>query len=102
MEDWTQRFAREGRAAVAARWGGINAENAMMDERGYFALWCHQKDAARFVNACFNAHRNGTLISGAHCFVISDNTHNIFDIDTPGREIGYKPVHNAEIFCDSI
>ena len=55
-------------------------------------------DAARLVDAAFRAHRNGTLVSGAHYFVISDNTYNIFDIDTPRREVGYDPVHNAETY----
>ena len=30
------------------------------------------------------------------CFVISDNTYSIFDIETPRREIGYAPRHDAE------
>ena len=44
--------------------------------------------------------RNGTLPSGAHYFVISANTYNIFDIETPRSEVGYDPLHNAESFYD--
>ena len=98
VEAWTHRLALQGRAAVAARWGGVNAENKMHGEVAYFSVWCHQEDAARFVHACFSTHRNGTLKSGAHSFVISNNTYNIFDIQTPADEIGYLPTHNAEDF----
>ena len=101
VEEWTQKMAARGHGAVAMRWGGINARNdARADERGYFAVWCHQEDAAQLVHRCFMAHRNGTLPSGAHYFVISDNTYNIFDIETPRSEVGYDPLHNAESFYD--
>jgi nucleoside-diphosphate-sugar epimerase len=98
VEEWTRRAAAAGHAAVAARWGGINARNQMASEAGYFSVWCHQEDAARFVHACFTTHRAGALKSGAHYFVISNNTYNIFDIQTPAEEIGYRPVHDAEVF----
>lgn len=98
VEDWCRRMAAAGHDAVAARWGGINAENRMMKERGYFALWCHQQDAARFVHACYTTRTNGDLASGAHYFVVSDNTYNIFDLEIPRREIGYQPTHDAEMF----
>lgn len=98
VEAWCQRFAATGRNAVAARWGGINAENSLTDEVAYFTVWCHQEDSARFVDACFKTSQAGQLRSGAHYYVISDNTHNIFDIATPGREIGYRPQHDAESF----
>ncbi len=98
VEKWIQKMADNGHSAIAARWGGINAQNKMTKERGYFALWCHQEDAARFVHACYTAHVNSTLPSGAHYFVVSDNTYNIFDIEIPKREIGYEPIHNAEQF----
>ena len=89
-----------GGGAVAARWGGINEHNAVVEvtERGYFSVWCHQEDAARFVHACYESYLNGSLPSGAHYFVISDNDYNIFDIETPRTEIGYQPVHNSEVF----
>jgi len=98
VEAWTHQLALRGRPAVAARWGGVNAENRMTREVAYFSVWCHQEDAARFVHACFTAHREGRLRSGAHYFVISDNTYSIFDIATPAAEVGYRPVHNAEVF----
>ena len=99
VEEWTQRVAQQGHSAVAMRWGGINPQNeVMVPERGYFSVWCHQEDAARLVHRCFKAHLNDSLPSGAHYFVISDNTYNIFDIDTPRREVGYDPVHNAETY----
>ena len=98
VESWVRKLADVGHGAVAARWGGINSLNKNRKERGYFAVWCHQEDAARFVHACYTSYKTGTLNSGAHYFVISDNTYNIFDIDTPKREIGYHPIHNAEIF----
>jgi nucleoside-diphosphate-sugar epimerase len=98
VEQWCRKVAAEGHSAVAARWGGINARNEMAGERGYFALWCHQQDAARFVHACHTANRTGDLPSGAHYFVVSDNTYNIFDLEIPRREIGYQPTHNAEVF----
>lgn len=98
VEQWCQKAAAAGRGTVAARWGGINAANQMMSERGYFALWCHQEDAARFVHACYTTHKNGKLPPGAHYFVVSNNTYNIFDLDIPRREIGYEPTHDAEIF----
>lgn len=98
VEAWTHRLGLQGRAAVAARWGGINAENRMHEEVAYFSVWCHQEDAARFVHACFSTHQQGRLKSGAHYFVISNNTYNIFDLDTPRREVGYEPIHNAEVF----
>ena len=99
VEQWTQRLAQQGHSAVAMRWGGINAQNnALAPERGYFSVWCHQEDAARLVHRCFQAHLNDTLPSGAHYFVISDNTYNIFDIDTPRQEVGYDPIHNAETY----
>lgn len=98
VEGWCRRLAALGHGAVAARWGGINTANAMTAEKGYFALWCHQEDAARFVHACYTAWRAGTLRSGAHYFVVSDNSRNIFDIDLARREIGYRPLHDAEEF----
>ncbi len=98
VEAWCKRFANNGLDAVAARWGGINAENAMTDEVAYFTVWCHQEDSARFVDACFKTSKAGKLRSGAHYYVISDNTHNIFDIKTPRTEIGYRPQHDAEVF----
>lgn len=99
-EQWCKRLAEKGHGAIAARWGGINDRNlvAEVSERGYFSVWCHQEDAARFVHACYQSYLNETLPSGAHYFVISDNTYNIFDIETPRQEIGYEPVHNAETF----
>jgi len=98
VEQWVQKMADQGHSAVAARWGGINAQNKMNKARGLFAFWCHQEDAARFVHACYTTHQNGTLPSGAHYFVVSDNTYNIFDIEISKREIGYNPIHNAEVF----
>ena len=98
VEAWCQRLGAIGQDAVAARWGGINVENAMTPEVGYFTVWCHQEDSARFVDACFETHRTGKLRRGAHYYVISDNTHNIFDIETARQEIGYKPTHDAEGF----
>ncbi len=98
VEAWCKRFENNGMNAVAARWGGINPENSMTDEIAYFTVWCHQEDSARFVDACFRAAQAGTLRSGAHYYVISDNAHNIFDIATPKREIGYEPQHDAESF----
>ena len=96
VEAWCQRLGAIGQSAVAARWGGINARNAMTEEVAYFTVWCHQEDAAQFVDGCFKAHRNGTLRSGAHYYVISDNTYSIFDIETAREEVGYTPVHDAE------
>ena len=58
----------------------------------------HTKTVAQLVHRCFTAHRKGTLPSGAHYFVISDNTYNIFDIETPRSEVGYDPEYNAESF----
>ena len=66
-------------------------------QRRIYALGGDQRRQQR---RCFQAHLNGTLPSGAHYFAISDNTYNIFDIDTPKREVGYDPVHNAESFYD--
>jgi hypothetical protein len=98
-EEWVKRMAGQGHGAVAARWGGINHRNEVhVPERGYFSVWCHQEDAALFVHAAYQSHCQGVLPSGAHYFVISDNTYNIFDMETPKEEIGYKPVHNAEAF----
>ena len=37
---------------------------------GYFAVWCHQEDAARMVHACFRSRCAGHLPRGAHYFVI--------------------------------
>ena len=99
VEDWAQKVSALGQSAVAMRWGGVNPRNAVrVAERGYFAVWCHQEDAARLVHACFQRHCDGDLPSGAHYFAISDNTYNIFDIETPRREVGYDPVHNAETY----
>jgi len=100
VEEWCERIASEGYGAVAARWGGINERNAVADveERGYFSVWCHQEDAARFVHSCYEAYLKKTLPSGAHYFVISDNDYNIFDIETPLKEVGYVSVHNAETY----
>jgi len=100
VEDWVQRIADKGHSAIAARWGGINAKNIMSKERGYFTLWCHQEDAAQFVHACYTSHQNGNLKSGAHYFVVSNNTYNIFDIEIQRQEIGYNPVHNSESFYE--
>lgn len=96
VEAWCRRLAVNGHSAVAARWGGINARNAMTKETAYFTVWCHQEDAAHFVDCCYKAHVNGTLVSGAHYYVISDNTYNIFDIETARKEIGYSPKYDAE------
>ncbi len=99
VENWAKRMADQGHSAIATRWGGVNADNDVhLSERGYFCVWCHQEDASRLVHAAFRSHLNGTLPSGAHYFVISDNTYNIFDIETPRQEIGYDPVHNAETY----
>ena len=98
VERWAERFAAEGLAAVATRWGGVNVHNRNVGEIAYFTVWCHQEDAARMVDSCCKAHRDGRLRSGAHYFVISDNRHNIFDIETPRREVGYAPVHDSEVF----
>lgn len=99
VEEWVKKMATGGHPAVAMRWGGVNWQNtALMTERAYFAVWCHQEDAARMVHACYTSNLSGRLVSGAHYFVISDNTYNIFDIDTPRREVGYDPIHNAESF----
>lgn len=97
-ERWCQKLADQGHGAVAARWGGINMHNHMIEEHGYFALWCHQEDASRFVHACYTSHCNDSLRSGANYFVVSNNTYNIFDLDLPRQEIGYAPTHNAEVF----
>ena len=97
VEGWCRRMADAGHGAVAARWGGINARNQMSKERGYFALWCHQEDAARFVHACYRTQQNGGVPS-THYFVVSNNTYNIFDLEIPRREIGYHPTHDAEAF----
>ena len=99
VETWVERFASQGFGAVATRWGGVNPRNTpIMEERGYFAVWCHQQDAAALVHAAYTAHLAGNLPPGRHYFVISDNTYNIFDIETPKEEIGYLPRHNAETF----
>ena len=99
VEEWVKRVAERGHSGIATRWGGVNAANdALASERGYFSVWCHQEDAARMVHRCFQAHLKKTLPSGAHYFVISDNTYNIFDIETPRRDVGYDPIHNAETF----
>ncbi len=98
VEAWCKRFENNGMDAVAARWGGINGENAMTDEIAYFTVWCHQEDSACLVDGCYRASRNITLRSGAHYYVVSDNTHNIFDIATPRQEIDYRPTHDAESF----
>ena len=96
-ERWVRRMAEQGHGAVAARWGGINPTNEVhVPERGYFAVWCHQEDAANFVHAWYRSHLDGSLPAGAHYFVISDNTDNIFDIETPKKEIGYAPKHDSE------
>ena len=87
VEAWCKRFENNGLNAVAARWGGINDENGKKDEVAYFTVWCHQEDSARFVDACFRSSCAGALRSGAHYYVISDNTYNIFDIEIPRREI---------------
>ncbi len=98
VETWCARLAVEGQDAIAARWGGINHLNGKKDEVAYFSVWCHQEDAARFVNACYESSITGKLRSGAHYYVISNNTYNIFDIETSRREIGYQPTHDAESF----
>jgi len=98
VEAWCHRLGALGQNAVAARWGGINPTNGKRDEISYFTVWCHQEDAARFVDACFKTARAGKLRPSAHYYVISDNTYNIFDIETTRREIGYEPQHDAESF----
>jgi hypothetical protein len=96
VEAWCHRLGAVGQDAVAARWGGINPENGKKDEISYYTVWCHQEDSARFVDACFKTSQAGKLRPSAHYYVISDNTYNIFDIETTRREIGYQPQHNAE------
>lgn len=99
VEAWVERAADRGCGAVATRWGGVNPRNTpLTEERGYFAVWCHQQDAAAMVHAAYTAHLAGKLPPARHYFVISDNTYNIFDIQTPKEEIGYLPRHNAETF----
>ena len=99
VEAWVERAAERGCGAVATRWGGVNPRNTpFTEERGYFAVWCHQQDAAAMVHAAYTAHLAGKLPPARHYFVISDNTYNIFDIQTPKEEIGYAPRHNAETF----
>jgi nucleoside-diphosphate-sugar epimerase len=96
VEAWCHRMGAQGQSAVAARWGGINATNGKKDEVSYFTVWCHQEDSARFVDACYKTARAGKLRPSAHYYVISNNTYNVFDIETTRREIGYGPQHNAE------
>ncbi len=96
VESWCQRFAATNKNAVAARWGGINEENGNIDEVAYFTVWCHQEDSARFVDSCYKTFVKGELRSGAHYYVISNNTYNIFDIESTKNEIGYMPIHDAE------
>ena len=96
VEAWCHRLGAQGQSAVAARWGGINPTNGKKDEISYFTVWCHQEDSARFVDACYKTAHAGKLRPSAHYYVISDNTYNIFDIETTRREIGYEPQHNAE------
>jgi nucleoside-diphosphate-sugar epimerase len=96
VEVWCHRLGAEGQNAVAARWGGINPTDGKKDETSYFTVWCHREDSARFVDACYKTARAGKLRPSAHYYVISDNTYNIFDIETTRREIGYHPQHNAE------
>lgn len=96
VEAWCHRLGAHGQSAVAARWGGINDTNGPKDEISYFTVWCHQEDSARFVDACYKTARAGKLRPSAHYYVISDNTYNIFDIETTRREIGYEPQHDAE------
>ncbi|MCY3554487.1 MAG: hypothetical protein OXH56_04105 [Gemmatimonadetes bacterium] len=99
VEAWVERAAGRGCGAVATRWGGVNPRNTpITEERGYFAVWCHQQDAAAMVHAAYTAHLAGKLPPARHYFVISDNTYNIFDIQTPKEEIGYLPRHDAETF----
>ena len=99
-EDWCKKYAAAGHGCIAARWGGINPVNQVYwgpnTERGYFTLFCHQEDSARFVDACYSTYLNGNLPSGAHYFVISGNKYRFFDIETPAKGIGYKPAHDAE------
>ncbi|MDA1280792.1 MAG: hypothetical protein O3B95_12285 [Chloroflexi bacterium] len=96
VEAWCHRLGAIGQSAVAARWGGINDTNGKKDEISYFTVWCHQEDSARFVDACYKTAKAGNLRPSAHYYVISNNTYNIFDIETTRREIGYEPRHNAE------
>jgi hypothetical protein len=97
VEKWCGKLASAGHPAIAARWGGINAANEVnLSEKGYFAVWCHQEDAARFVQACYQTHMTGGLRSGGHYFVTSNNSHNIFDLELPRQEIGYEPQYDAE------
>ena len=96
VEAWCHRLCAAGQDAVAARWGGINDANGKKDEVAYFTVWCHQEDSARFVDCCFKTSRAGRLRAGAHYYVISDNTYNIFDIETTKNEIGYEPIYDAE------
>lgn len=98
VEAWCHRLGAVGQSAVAARWGGINATNGKKDEISYFTVWCHQEDSARFVDACYKTARAGKLRPSAHYYVISNNTYNVFDIETTKREIGYDPQHDAESF----
>jgi len=99
VESWVKHASEAGCGALATRWGGINPDNtSISEERGYFAVWCHQQDAAALVHAAYEAYREGRLPPGRHYFVISANTYNIFDIQTPRNEIGYRPQHNGESF----
>jgi len=98
VESWCQRFAATNKFAIAARWGGINDNNEMIDEVAYFTVWCHQEDSARFVDNCYKTFLDGNIRSGAHYYVISNNTYNIFDIDTSKSELGYEPKFDAEVF----
>jgi len=97
VERKCREAAQAGHMAVAARWGGINVDNtANKKEIGYFSIWCHQEDAARFVHACYTTHIAGKLSSGSPYFVVSANTHGIFDTNVAEEEIGYRPIHDAE------
>jgi hypothetical protein len=48
------------------------------------------------VDCCFKTSCAGRLRAAAYYYVISDNTYNIFDIETTKNEIRYKPIHDAE------
>ena len=61
------------------------------------ATWLSPGDAARLVDACLRAPN----LEYAVVYGISANTRGWWDL-TPGRELGYEPVDNAESFAEEV
>jgi nucleoside-diphosphate-sugar epimerase len=86
-------YAEEhGLSVLCLRIGSVPPEDRPMDTRDY-AVFLSQRDLLALVGACLSA--SDTLRFGIY-YGVSANRWRIWDIENAERELGYRPVDDAE------